>query len=216
MRKLLTALALGATTMTGLAAPASAQYYGSYGSGYTGANTSGYYANNGYYRDRYGVMRDRYGNRVDEASVNAGVNASGFYVDSRGSLRDRQGRVVTAARADRNGWFRDRNGYWVQGDANYAQNGYYRDRYGVLRDRNGDRVSEQTAYRGQTYVGADGRTYCRRSNGTTGLVVGGVAGALLGNVIDGGHNRAVGTIVGGGAGALAGREVERSSDANCR
>src|SRR4051794_34603683 len=115
MRKLLTAFALTATTMTGFAAPASAQYYGSYGSGYTGSNTNGYYANNGYYRDRYGVMRDRYGNRVDEGAVSANVDASGFYVDGRGTLRDRQGRIVTAARADRNGWIRDRNGYWVQG-----------------------------------------------------------------------------------------------------
>src|SRR4051812_38338378 len=191
MRKLFTALALTATTLTGLSAPAAAQYYGTYGSGYTGSNTNGYYGDNGYYRDRYGVMRDRYGNRVNESAYSSGVNASGFYVDSRGYLRDRQGRIVTASRAERDGWIRDRNGYWVQGDASYAQNGYYRDRNGVLRDANGNRVSEQTAYNGQTWVGNDGRTYCRRSNGTVGTIVGGVAGALLGNVIDGGRNRAV-------------------------
>lgn len=215
MRKLLTGIALTATTLTGMSAPAFAQYYGTYGSGYTGRNTTGYYGDNGYYRDRYGVMRDRYGNRVNEGAVNANVNASGFYVDGRGTLRDRQGRIVTASRADRNGWYRDRNGYWVSGSGAYAQNGYYRDRYGVLRDRSGNRVSEQTAYNGQTWVGTDGRTYCRRSDGTVGTIVGAVAGALLGNVIDGGRNRAVGTIVGGGAGALAGRSIERSSD-NCR
>lgn len=215
MRKLLTAAALAATTLTGLSAPAFGQYNGSYGSGYTGANTNGYYAANGYYRDRYGVMRDRYGNRVDEAAMNSGVDASGFYVDNRGALRDRRGNFVTADRAERNGWYRDRRGYWSQGNAGYASNGYYRDRYGVLRDSAGNRVSEQSAYNGQTYVGADGRTYCRRSSGATGTIVGGVAGALLGNVIDGGRNRAVGTIVGGGAGALAGRSIERSQS-DCR
>lgn len=215
MRKLLTAFAMTATTLTGLSAPAAAQYYGSYGSGYAGANTSGYYGANGTYRDRYGVMRDRYGNRINETAYNADVNASGFYVDGRGYLRDRQNRIVTAARAERNGWYRDRSGVWVTGNASYAQDGYYRDRYGVLRDRAGNRVTERTAFNDRTWVANDGRTYCRRSNGTIGTIVGGVAGALLGNVVDGGRNRAVGTIVGGGAGALAGRSIERSND-DCR
>jgi hypothetical protein len=214
MRKLLIGVGLTAMTLTGMSAPAFGQYYGSYGSSYTGRNTTGYYGANGYYRDRYGVLRDRYGNRVSE-SASVGADPSGFYVDSRGTLRDRRGRIVTTARADRNGWYRDRNGYWAQGSAAYARNGYYRDRYGVLRDRYGDRVTEQTAYAGQTWRGDDGRTYCRKSDGTVGTVVGAVAGALLGNVIDGGRDRAVGTIVGGGAGALAGRAIERGSD-DCR
>lgn len=62
------------------------------------------------------------------------------------------------------------------------------------------------------YSGNDGRYYCRRSDGTTGLIVGGAAGGLLGNVIDGGRSRIVGTLLGGAAGALAGRAVERSND----
>ena len=217
MRKLLGAVALTAMTLAGAPALAGGQYYGTYGSSQIEGSRSGYYADNGYYRDRNGNLRDRYGNLVDDRY--AGTRASGFYLDSRGTLRDRQGRVVTAARAERNGWFRDRNGYWVQGDAGYAANGYYRDRYGVLRDRDGDRVDDRYAssagYRGQTWVGEDGRTYCKRSNGTTGLLIGGVAGALLGRAIDGGRNSAVGTILGGGAGALAGREVERSQS-ECR
>lgn len=63
--------------------------------------------------------------------------------------------------------------------------------------------------------GEDGRYRCRRSNGTTGLLIGGVAGALIGRSIDTRGDRAVGTILGAGAGALLGREVERSS-ARCR
>ena len=59
--------------------------------------------------------------------------------------------------------------------------------------------------------GDDGRYHCRRSNGTTGLVIGAAAGALVGNQIDGGRDRAVGTIVGAAAGGLLGREIDRGS-----
>ena len=64
------------------------------------------------------------------------------------------------------------------------------------------------AYR--EYRGKDGRLYCRRSNGTTGLVVGGVAGALAGRAIDTRGDRTIGTLGGAAAGALLGREVDRS------
>jgi hypothetical protein len=211
MVKFLTAIALTATCATALPTAASAQYYGTYGSSQIERNRDGTYAN-GVYRDRYGVLRDRYGNRVAEGAYAANVNASGFYVDSRGTLRDRQGRVVTRARAERNGWYRDSRGLWVYGSADYAQRGWYRDRNGVLRDRNGNRVTEQTAYRdGNVWVGDDGRTYCRKSDGTVGTIVGGVAGALIGNAIGG----TVGAVIGGAGGALGGREIQRSAN-DCR
>lgn len=57
--------------------------------------------------------------------------------------------------------------------------------------------------------GKDGRTYCRKSDGTIGLVVGGVGGALVGRAVDTRGDRATGTIVGAAAGALLGREVAR-------
>jgi hypothetical protein len=70
---------------------------------------------------------------------------------------------------------------------------------------------------GATWQGEDGRAYCRRSDGTTGLVVGGGAGALVGRGIDGGRNRGAGTIIGAIAGAIVGSAVERSaSQQNCR
>jgi outer membrane lipoprotein SlyB len=72
------------------------------------------------------------------------------------------------------------------------------------------------AYVGPTWRGSDGRIYCRRSNGTVGLIVGGAAGALVGREIDGGRNRTTGTILGAAAGALIGREIQRSSSRRCR
>ena len=68
----------------------------------------------------------------------------------------------------------------------------------------------------QVYRGSDGRYYCRRSDGTTGLIVGGAAGGVLGNVIDGGRHRGAGTLIGGALGALLGREVQRSQQLRCR
>lgn len=62
--------------------------------------------------------------------------------------------------------------------------------------------------------GKDGRTYCRKSDGTTGLVVGAAGGALLGRAIDTRGERATGTILGAAAGALIGREV--ASKRRCR
>ena len=66
----------------------------------------------------------------------------------------------------------------------------------------------------QYWQGDDGRYYCRRSNGTTGLIVGAAAGALAGRAIDTRGERATGTILGAAAGALLGREVQKSM--SCR
>lgn len=90
----------------------------------------------------------------------------------------------------------------VTTDKAEAQRRYY--------DRNG-------YYNGPTWRGRDGRYRCRRSNGTTGLIVGGAAGALIGRELDGGRDRTTGTIVGAAAGALIGREVQRGrSSRRCR
>jgi len=77
-------------------------------------------------------------------------------------------------------------------------------------DRNGRYVEPRRVGRNDVWQGRDGRYYCRRGNGTTGLVIGAAGGALLGREIDGGRNRTTGTILGAAAGALLGREVQRS------
>lgn len=61
----------------------------------------------------------------------------------------------------------------------------------------------------RSWRGKDGRNYCRRKDGTTGLVIGGVVGALAGRAVDTQGDRAVGTIVGAAGGALLGREIDR-------
>ena len=61
------------------------------------------------------------------------------------------------------------------------------------------------------YRGDDGRYYCHRSDGTTGLIVGAVAGGLIGNQLARGRSAALGTILGAGAGALIGQAIEKDS-----
>jgi hypothetical protein len=88
----------------------------------------------------------------------------------------------------------------------YEADRYYREdpRYRERRLSRQDRI----------YRGRDGRYYCRRSDGTTGLIVGAIAGGVLGNILAPGRSETLGTILGAGAGALAGQAIDR--DARCR
>ena len=59
------------------------------------------------------------------------------------------------------------------------------------------------------YKDRNGHWRCKKPDGTTGTIVGGVAGALVG--------RTVGTLGGAVAGALAGRAIEKSGgNKRCR
>lgn len=68
----------------------------------------------------------------------------------------------------------------------------------------------EARHRAREWQGTDGRTYCRKSDGTTGLVIGAAAGGLLGRAVDSSGSRATGTIVGLAAGGLLGRHIERN------
>ena len=63
----------------------------------------------------------------------------------------------------------------------------------------------------RVWRGDNGRYYCRRDNGTTGLVIGAGVGALAGSQIAGRGDRTLGAIFGGVAGGLLGREIDRGS-----
>ncbi|KQM36152.1 glycine zipper 2TM domain-containing protein [Sphingomonas sp. Leaf10] len=87
--------------------------------------------------------------------------------------------------------------------------------HGISVGKNEAEAQRRHKYR--EWRGRDGRRYCRKPNGTTGLVVGGVAGALVGRTVDTRGDRTLGTLLGGAAGALAGREIERSGQrGRCR
>jgi hypothetical protein len=60
-------------------------------------------------------------------------------------------------------------------------------------------------YKGHTHYA---RKYCRRSSGTTGLVAGGVGGAVVGSKVLGGG--ILGVAAGAVGGAVAGRAIDRS------
>lgn len=70
-------------------------------------------------------------------------------------------------------------------------------------------------YHGKIWRDSEGRYRCKRSNGTTGLIVGAAGGALVGRAIDTHGERATGTILGAAAGALLGRSIDRSR-VSCR
>lgn len=94
-----------------------------------------------------------------------------------------------------------------------GQRGYDAARYYVPYDR---RYNERRMSRNdRIYRGYDDRYYCRRDDGTTGLIVGGAAGGVLGNIIAPGGSKVLGTIIGAGAGAIIGRQVDRG-DMVCR
>ena len=63
--------------------------------------------------------------------------------------------------------------------------------------------------------GRDGRYYCKRDNGTTGLVIGAGVGALAGHELAGRGDKTLGAILGGAVGAIVGREIDRGS-LSCR
>ena len=71
-------------------------------------------------------------------------------------------------------------------------------------------------YQGKTWHDSRGRLRCKRSNGTTGLIVGAAGGALLGRAVDTHGERATGTIIGAAAGALVGRSIDRNRRVRCR
>jgi hypothetical protein len=91
--------------------------------------------------------------------------------------------------------------------------------YDARRDyRDGPQYQERRlSAQDEVYRGSDGRYYSKRNDGTTGLVIGAIGGGVVGNVIDGGHNRVAGTLIGGVLGALAGKAIDQgNSDVRCR
>ena len=83
-----------------------------------------------------------------------------------------------------------------QADRYYRSGSYYPQQ----RLSNNDRI----------YRGSNGRYYCRRNDGTTGLIIGALAGGLLGRTIAPSRSKTLGTILGGVGGAAIGRSIGRN------
>lgn len=115
--------------------------------------------------------------------------ASTYEVESAAHKRDRYDRHDRYDRYDRY----DRRG------ERYGSRDYYR----------GDRVTRNT----RVWRGNDGRYYCRKDNGTTGLLIGGAVGGLIGNEVA--RDKTLGAILGAAGGALLGREIDKGNS-RCR
>lgn len=114
--------------------------------------------------------------------------------------RDRDARDWDRRDWDRRGDRRDdRRSSWRN---DYDDRGRYRQPRRITRDSH-------------VWRGRDGRYYCKRDNGTTGLIIGAGVGALAGNQIAGNGDRTIGTILGGVLGGALGREIDKG-DIQCR
>lgn len=166
LKNTITALALGAVTIGGIAAtPALAQP--------------------GHHDDRHDRRYDRRDDRRDHRH------------DRRYDRRPDRVVVVRDRRPSRVVYAYD----WNRPDPRYR--GYYADRYyrggyaPIIVDR-----------RTRIYRGYDNRYYCRRSDGTTGLIVGAALGGLIGDGLDRGRSSILGAVLGAGAGAAIGHEID--------
>jgi len=89
----------------------------------------------------------------------------------------------------------------------YEADRYYRDGryYQPRRLSNDDRI----------YRGSNGRYYCRRNDGTTGLIIGAIGGGVLGRAIAPRGSNTLGAILGGSLGAVIGQSIGRGG-VRCR
>lgn len=100
-----------------------------------------------------------------------------------------------------------RGGYdrgWSDGYVDGADDGYGRGWVDGWQDRDDDLYHARDD---RHYDEAPAAYVCKRSSGTAGLIIGGLAGGLLGREVA--RDRTAGAIVGGGVGALVGRALDR-------
>jgi hypothetical protein len=144
------------------------------------------------------------GNRDDDRRHNNRRNDNGRNDNGRhdnGRYDDR--------RADARDWQRGRGYSYNRPDPRY--NGYYADNY----YRGGAYQPRRLNANDRVYRGQDNRYYCRRSDGTTGLIIGAIGGGVLGNVIAPGGSKTLGSILGGGLGAVLGSSIDKGN-VTCR
>ena len=197
MRKLVLGL-VAATVALPTAAAAQSGYYGSGRANYTHpADFNGDGVVTRREAERYERRQER---RYERQAERAYGSNQGYYGNSYGSSQGYYGNSY----GTNQGYYGNSYG---SGQTYYGnrQSSAYGNNYSQYYDRSG-------YYSGPTWRGDDGRYYCRRSDGTTGTIVGGAAGALIGRSVAGNGDRTLGTIIGGAIGAVIGNSVERSSN----
>lgn len=92
-----------------------------------------------------------------------------------------------------------------------AQPHYDRAQYGSPTYHNAG-AQRYPSYQSSPYwYGNNGRINCRRSDGSTGVIVGAIAGGTLGNILAGSGDKRMGSIIGGSLGAILGKEIARGN-----
>lgn len=131
-----------------------------------------------------------------------------------GDHRDGDRRDGDHRDGDRRG--NDNRGYGNQG---YGNQGYNSQRGGQYSGgnwypddhyRRGNYRARYIGPNDQIYRGRDNRYYCRRSDGTAGLIIGGIGGGVLGDALAPGGSRTLGALLGGGLGAVLGNSIDRN------
>ena len=144
--------------------------------------------------DRRPGGRDNDDRRNDNGRYDNGRHENGRYDDRRADARD---------------WQRGRGYSYNRPDPRY--NGYYADNY----YRGGAYQPRRLGVNDRVYRGQDNRYYCRRNDGTTGLIIGALGGGVLGNVIAPGGSKTLGSVLGGGLGAVLGSSIDKGN-VTCR
>lgn len=209
---ILGALALSATIASGIAAPVAAQ-------------PAAWQGSSRYANDMWRGAPDGLQQRIDwlQQRINRGVADRSL---SRAEANRAQ-RELDALRRQANMLQQrlddlSRSLRWARSDGPGRGYGNYRAPYSTDYDasryyRNDPRYTERRlAPDEEIFRGSDGRYYCKRNDGTTGLVIGAIGGAAIGNVIDGGRDRVAGTLIGGALGAFLGRSIDQNNDVRCR
>ena len=147
-------------------------------------------------------------------ATHAGSVASVYDHDDDDGDRWEHGRGRGHDNGRHRGWDRQRGGGYNNGGGYNGGGGYGGSYYG---ERAYSRPQYEPVYQDtRIWRGDNGSTYCRRRDGTTGLLIGGAAGALLGREVAGRYgDRTLGAILGAAGGALLGRSIDRGN-ARCQ
>ena len=124
---------------------------------------------------------------------------------------------ATTAYADPPAWapaygHRDHQNNGDRYDRHDRGNNQYQ-QYQAYQQRNG--YDRRLSRNDRVWRGNDGRTYCHRTDGSTGLVIGAGLGALAGSAIASNRDQTLGIILGALGGGVAGRSIDRGN-VRCR